>query len=112
MKRHPKVRGGAAAIDDRGSAYRGRTRRARHVQGLPRRSARGHDVLDDKNAVRRLEREAAAQVEAPVLTLGEDGAHAEGTPDFVADHDAPKRRGEHNGDAERTDEGGDGRAER
>ena len=51
-------------------------------------------------------------VSTPVLPLGENGAHAQRTADFVSDHDAAKRRRQHDGRAQRARAVGDGPAER
>ena len=64
---------------------------------LARRAAGRDDVLDDEHAIGWRQREAAAQRQRAVLTLGEHRADAERAPDFLADDDAAERRRQDDG---------------
>ena len=54
---------------------------------------------------------APAQLEAAVLPLGKNGAHAQSPPHLMPDDDAPERGREHDRNAERPNEVSDSRAE-
>ena len=91
MERHIEPRRAPAAIDNRRGADDLRSRPGRDLQGLPRGAARREHVFDDEHAIALAEREAATQGEDALLPLGENGAHAERTADFLADDDAAER---------------------
>src|SRR5262249_47815055 len=95
MKRHiDLLLLAATAVDDGRRADDLSPGSSSHIDCLPRRFTRRHDVLDDKDFFARRQPEPAPQRQFAVLPLGEDRADAKSAPYFLSNDNPAQRRRE------------------